>query len=215
MCPDTDVFLFMYAYEKHKLSCTLLMEDPVAGKKQDVWLHVLSGCGVLSQLYEIGKGKVVTIQNDVYLNKLGYIHESFSNVHNECEQLMLACYGAQKSASMSAAWYDLWLSKLSKKTASAALLHSPLKSLPPTSEAFREHVKRAHLIAAQILHPPNLSLVEQGWTYDDLSKCFDPVTYPSGVEPAPVEVPPLLIPCGCSLAKPCRRTICSCYSEHV
>ena len=73
----------------------------------------------------------------------------------------------------------------------------PLKSLPPTSEAFREHVKRAHLIAAQILHPPNLSLVEQGWTYDDLSKCFDPVTHPSGVEPPPAEVPQL-IPCGCS-----------------
>ena len=84
-----------------------------------------------------------------------------------------------------------------QKTASAALLHPPLKSLPPTSEAFREHVKRAHLIAAQILHPPNLSLVEQGWTYDDLSKCFDPVTHQSGVEPAPEEVPQL-IPCSCS-----------------
>ena len=33
MCTDTDVFLlFMYAYEKHKLSCTLIMEDPVAGR---------------------------------------------------------------------------------------------------------------------------------------------------------------------------------------
>ena len=73
----------------------------------------------------------------------------------------------------------------------------PLKSLPPTSEAFREHVKRTHLITAQILHPPNLSPVEHGWTYDDLSKCFDPVTHLSGVEPAPVEVPQL-IPCGCS-----------------
>ena len=84
-----------------------------------------------------------------------------------------------------------------QKTDSAALLHPPQKSLPPTSEAFREHVKRAHLITAQILHPPNLSPVEHGWTYDDLSKCFDPVTHPSGVEPAPVEVPQL-IPCGCS-----------------
>ena len=131
MCTDTNVFLlFMYAYEKHKLSCTLIMEDPVAGRtvcdikasaaknvgrtKQYVRAHVLSGCGSLSQLYGIGKGKVVkAIQNYVYLNKLGDIHESFGNVYNECEQLMLACYGAQKSASMSAARYDLWLSKLS------------------------------------------------------------------------------------------------------
>ena len=33
MCADTDVFLLlMYAYEKHKLLCSLIMEDPVAGR---------------------------------------------------------------------------------------------------------------------------------------------------------------------------------------
>ena len=103
-----------------------------------------------------------------------------------------------------------------KKKSSAAL---PLRSLPPTSEAFRDHVKRAHLIAAQILasnepHPSNLSPVEYGWTYDDLSKCFDSVTLPSGVEPAPVEVPQL-IQCGCSSTKPCQSARCCCYSAHV
>ena len=58
----------------------------------------------LSQLYGIGKGKVVkAIQNDVHLNTLGVIHESFDNVYNEWEQFMFACYGAQKPASLSAA----------------------------------------------------------------------------------------------------------------
>ena len=73
MCADTDVFLLlMYAYEKHKLSCTLIMEDPVTGcpvcdikvsaiknlgrTKQYVLAHVLSGGDSLYQLYEIGKG---------------------------------------------------------------------------------------------------------------------------------------------------------------
>ena len=33
MCADTDVFLLlMYAYEKHKLSFTLIMKDPVTGR---------------------------------------------------------------------------------------------------------------------------------------------------------------------------------------
>ena len=32
----------------------------------------------------------------------------------------------------------------------------------------------------------------QSSTYEELSKCFDPVTLPSGVEPAPVEVPQLI-----------------------
>ena len=129
---------------------------------------------------------------------------------------MLACYGAQKSASMSAARYDLWLLKLSKKTASAA---PPLRSLPPTSEALRVHAKREQLIAAQFLssdepHPPKLSPVDYGWTYDELSNCFDPLTLPSGVEPAPVEVLQL-IRCGCSSDKPCQSARCSCYSAHV
>ena len=87
--------------------------------------------------------------------------------------------------------------KVQQKNCFCCTAAPPLKSLPPTSEAFREHVKRAHLITAQILHPPNLSPVEHGWTYDDLSKCFDPVTHQSGVEPAPEEVPQL-IPCSCS-----------------
>ena len=66
--------------------------------------HVFSLAVTLSQLYGIGKGKVAkAIQNDVHLNPLGDINESFDNAYNECEQFMLACYGAQKSASMSAA----------------------------------------------------------------------------------------------------------------
>ena len=119
---------------------------------------------------------------------------------------MLACYGAQKPASLSAARYDLWLSKLSKKTASTA---PPQISLPPISEAFRVHVKRANLIAAQFLssdepHPPKLSPVDHGWIYVELSNCFGPVALPSGVEPAPVEVLQL-IRCGCSSDKPCQK----------
>ena len=68
MCADTDVFLLlMYAYEKHKLSCTLIMEDPVTGcpvcdikasaiknlgrTKQYVLAHVLSGCDSVSALW--------------------------------------------------------------------------------------------------------------------------------------------------------------------
>ena len=111
---------------------------------------------------------------------------------------------------MSTARYDLWLSNFSKNKSSAA---PPLKSLPPTPEAFRDYVKRAHLITAQILvsdepHPPNLSPVEHGWTYVELSKCFYPVALPSRVEPAPIEVLQL-IRCGCSSDKPFQSARCS------
>ena len=57
--------------------------------------HMFSLSVSLSQLYGIGKGKVVkAIQNYVNLNKLGEIHESIGNVCNECAQIMLAYYGA-------------------------------------------------------------------------------------------------------------------------
>ena len=68
-----------------------------------------------------------------------------NDVYKEAERFMLACYGATKSENMSAARYDIWLSKLSKKNLSAA---PQLKSLPPTSEAFGEHVKSAHFQAS-------------------------------------------------------------------
>ena len=116
MCADNDVFLLlMYAYEKHKLSCTLIMEDPVAGHtvcdikasavknvgriKQYVRAHVFSGCDSLSQLYGIGKGKVVkAIQNDVYLNKLGDIHEALAMFIMSVRSLCLLAMVHKKSA---------------------------------------------------------------------------------------------------------------------
>ena len=129
---------------------------------------------------------------------------------------MLACFGSPKSDCISAARYDLWLSKLSKKTATAAPL---LQSLPPTSKAFREHVKRAHLVAAQFLasdepDPPDIFPVQYGWTYDELNKCYNPMTFPADVDPAPLEVLQM-IRCGCCSEKPCQSARCSCFSAHV
>ena len=204
LCADTDVFLLlMYAYEKHELTCELIMEDPVSGRtvvdikastethigmnKQYVRVHVLSGCDTVSQLFGVGKGKVIKALNDGFrLNKLGDTDSNMDEVYRECERFMLACYGSSKSDTMSAARYDVWLSKLSKKNASAA---PSLRSLPPTTEAFREHVKRAHLQASIFLasdqsEPPDLIPVEHGWSYDARSKCYDPVSLPPDVDPA-------------------------------
>ena len=163
MCADTDVFLLlMYAYGKHELSCSLTMEDSVSGHmacdikasaekhygltEQYIRAHVLSGCDTVSQFFGIGKGKVLKVLRDgLRLNKLGVLQSDMKDVYKEAERFMLACYGATKSENMSAARYDIWLSKLSKKNLSAA---PQLKSLPPTSEAFGEHVKSAHFQAS-------------------------------------------------------------------
>ena len=234
ICADTDVFLLlMYAYEKHELSCSLTMKDPVSGRTvcdikasakkhqgmtdQYVRAHVLSGCDTVSQFFGIGKGKVLKVIRDgLRLNKLGVLDSDMNDVYKEAEQFMLACYGATKSENMSAARYDIWLSKLSKKNLSAA---PQLKSLPPTSEAFGEHVKRAHFQASHFLasdkpNPPEINPVEFGWAYDERSKCYDPITLPPDVAPAPVEVLQM-IRCGCASERPCQNGKCSCYGAHV
>ena len=132
-------------------------------------------------MFGIGKGKVIKALNDGFrINKLGDTDSDMDEIYRECERFMLACYLSSQSENMSVARYDVWLSKLSKKNASAA---PPLRSLPPTTETFREHVKRAHLQASIFLasgesEPPDLFPTELEWSYDQQSKCYDPVSIP-------------------------------------
>ena len=84
---------------------------------------------------------------------------------------------------------------------------SPQKSIPPTSEAFRENVLRAHVQIAvwkSALHPdpPSFDPTEYGWSSDEPSKTLTTRTLPSDVPLALPEVLELL-QCGCSTDEPC------------
>ena len=66
-----------------------------------------------------------------------------------------------------------------------------LKSLPPTTEASKEHVLRAHYQAMVWLgdmfpDPPDIDPVGYGWTRD-VNK-LRPVSLPDDVSPVPFEV---------------------------
>ena len=61
-----------------------------------------------------------------------------------------------------------------------------MKSLPPTQEAFREHVLRAHHQAATwnaalAPDPPIMDPVEYGWTKDEDNHMLQPRTVPADV----------------------------------
>ena len=65
-----------------------------------------------------------------------------------------------------------------------------LKCLSPTSEAYEENVKRAHLqvfIWKAALHPksPDLDPTQFWWSKDELNKVLMPVILPKGIEAAP------------------------------
>ena len=59
----------------------------------------------------------------------------------EATQFVARCYGCASSESMAATRYEVWIGKTSKGKVTGA---PKLKSLPPTSEAFVQNVRRAH-----------------------------------------------------------------------
>ncbi|KAG0713747.1 hypothetical protein GWK47_015536 [Chionoecetes opilio] len=84
---------------------------------------------------------------------------------------MGACYGiTTPTSSMTKIRQKLWAQKTGKSTAAPKLC-----SLPPTTEAFEQNVRRAH---HQVAHwysalsgdPPTLAAVEHGWEADDTNK---------------------------------------------
>ena len=76
---------------------------------------------------------------------------------------------------------DMALINWTKKT----IVAPKLKCIPPTSEAFEENVKRAHLqvcIWKAALHPkpPDLDPAQFGWSKDEINKVPMPVILTKG-----------------------------------
>ena len=107
--------------------------------------------------------------------------------------------------------YNVWVSSTGRNGAS---ILPKLKSLPPTVEAFKENVKRAHFQAgiwkAALQHdPPELDPLEFGWPSEGPSGAYCRVSLPSKVEVAPSYILKL-INCSCSSDRPCSSQRCSC-----
>ena len=164
--------------------------------------HALTGCDTVSQFFGIGKGTVMKIMSSgCKLNELGNPSASMEDIVKECTAFIAKCYGSPDANTMSTARYSMWLLKTGKRSLSSAPL---LKTLPPTSESFEEHVKRAHLQAA----------TQYGWSLDERAQVLDPVPLPPDVSPAALDVLHM-IKCGCSAGKPCSSTRCGCYAAHM
>ncbi|KAG0710469.1 hypothetical protein GWK47_022723 [Chionoecetes opilio] len=112
--------------------------------------------------------------------------------------------------------YRHWISSMARK--SAASVHQ-LNTLPPTSEAFVENVKRAHFQAciwrsALTREAPDMDPLENGWVSDDDFGVLIPVTLPPQTEIAPAAVMKL-IQCGCSSETPCSTERCGCVASQM
>ena len=177
--------------------------------------HVISGCDTVAYLWGTGKGTIVKIlTNGFQLRTPGELNAAITDVITEATELYAACYGSRERSDMSAVRFDVWSSKMAKKITVIVL-----QSLPPTTNAIRQHVYRAHFQAAlwravldadpQVCDHPH-----HGWSHDQISNIPLPVRFPPDVSPAPTEVLNM-IQCGCSSARPCSTNRCSCSAARL
>jgi len=89
-----------------------------------------------------------------------------------------------------------------------------LKLLPPTEDAFIQHLRRAALAtildkSAHIPTPPNLDLADFGWTLDSATGKLSPIR--STQPPWPQQMTQTL---SCKCTKGCNRN-CSCNKRNI
>ena len=242
VCDDTDVFLLLlHYYHQKKLSCYLLMEGTTSQRTttdiaatvkkhanivpQLLAAHALSGCDTVAYMYGIGKGTVVNMLLKGHtLDKLGDSEAQMNDIVEESTKFAAACYGIKAKGTMSEIRYDVWTTRTGRRKVTTT---PKLNALPPTTEAFEENVKRAHLQtciwkAACDEDPPDMDPTRFGWSKDYRNKLLIPITVPSGVQPAPPEILQM-IRCGdqmcstgrcrCASAQLACTIFCDCYKS--
>ena len=233
ICDDTDVFiLLLYFYNQAKLICTVTMESPIAGRcaidikataKKHTGItdflpgaHALSGCDTTSYLFGICKATALKcINSGITLLLLGMVDVNMDEVVAEATLFMSRCYGSKYDGDMSEIRYAVWSAKMSNTKITIA---PKLKSLPPTSDSFTQHVFRAHyqtMIWKSALSsgPPSAANpLRYGWTETD--NILLPIMIPEDVSPVPVEVLQM-IKCGCTASQPCSTGRCSCVTAQL
>ena len=177
--------------------------------------HALSGCDTVAPYCGIGKLTVVKkLRDGAQLNAIGDISADIETATEQAMLFISDCYG-YKTASMTDCRIQLWIQKTSKARKSAP----PLKTLPPTDEAFTENVKRAILqiiiwYSTMEADPPDTDPTLYGWLKDIVNKVLVAVGLPDNVSTAP-EAVLNMIKCGCSSTSPCSTKRCSCSSASV
>ena len=155
----------------------------------------------------IGKGTIVKTlktQNSP-LSSLGDLNAKMEDVHKQSSDFIAASYSViGERITMSFVRQKVLSSRVGKAPSCAP----NLCSLSPTSEYFRENVKKkAHLQAcvwkqATELDPPELNPDDNGWKKNEATKSLNPVMLPKNIKLPPPEVLQL-IKRSCGSEPPC------------
>ena len=143
------------------------------------------------------------------VDMIGNIQADWSNVMTT--KFTAECYGQPKATSMSEARVSVWTTQIGKP----GMTRVPkLASLPSTTIAFAENVKRAHLQTfiwknALQLDPQSLEPTDYGWMKEASMKSLRPTTVPADTPLAPSDILKM-IRCACSSETPCKSSRCGC-----
>jgi hypothetical protein len=139
-------------------------------------MHAISGCDTCACCYGVGKVRMLKVlQEGFSLSLFGDIHALLPDITLKASKFVAACYGHKDCSSMYDAMKRSWITKVGK----GSTVIPKLCSLPPTTGAFQENVKRAHLQAAVRKHaldldPPSLDPTEHGYVREESSKSLLP-----------------------------------------
>ena len=195
---DTDVLLLiLHHYLQQKLTNCMLMESPIncrpvidirgtVRNAEPIALdllafHALTGCDTVACYFGIGKVKALKILRSGYsLSCVGDSNASLTDVTTQATRFVGACYGHKHCSSMSGARQMSWAAKVGKGSASTPQLNC----LPPSTEAFIENVKRAHIQACMWKHaldltPPQIDPLNYGFIRDSNTKSLLPKLLPA------------------------------------
>jgi hypothetical protein len=142
-------------------------------------MHGLTGCATVGTYHGIGKVSALDVsKSGMSLSSLGEADTLVEEVMPQCTTFMLACYKQSKCRTMTEARHKKWQARIHRSTATAP----KLRTLPPTDEAFKPNVARAHFQVSLWKNATNPKLTgndarQYGWKEDD-SKQLNPVTVP-------------------------------------
>lgn len=233
---DTDIFVLLlhfFCQGDIPASTIVLMVSPIQGRAvidinatvdqhhelipDLLAAHGLTGCDTVATYFGIGKAAALRVlrAGTEHLSYIGDTSCVLSEVITQATPFILACYGQTKCTSMTEARQKMWASKVGRSVASAP----KLATLPPTNEAFKENVARAHLQVAVWRNtlqpdPPRMDPTAFGWSHEAGSKTLFPKTLPSDTPLAPDDLLKL-IRCSCSSEMPCKTQRCGCNSANL
>ena len=168
--------LLVYFFSREQLQSSMTMESPIHGRscidiKETARQHDAIIPAILP-LHAMGKTKAITVARKGYtLDLLGQPMADIDKVVKQATVFIAACYDLKTPCSSATdCRQQQWAQKIGKSSAVPKVC-----SLPPTTEAFEQNVRRAHHQVALWYSalggdPAAMNAVEYGWESDDTNR---------------------------------------------